>query len=106
MIEENIIQIKKGITINVNVSVKDIIYVKKIIFGYATCSFESGKYLVNIIEDSLKYDKDVKTNFNEKNITCKIQNVYLLLAFLLITIAILIVVSIYRYLIQYRAKNK
>ena len=30
---ENVIQIKSGIMINVDVSVKDIIYVKKIIFG-------------------------------------------------------------------------
>ena len=29
---ENVIQIKSGITINVNVSVKNITYVKKIIF--------------------------------------------------------------------------
>ena len=31
--EENIIQINGGITINVNVSVKKVAYVKKIIFG-------------------------------------------------------------------------
>ena len=31
--EENIIQINGGITINVDVSVKNMIYVKKIIFG-------------------------------------------------------------------------
>ena len=31
--EENIIQINGGITINVNVSVKNVAYVKKIIFG-------------------------------------------------------------------------
>ena len=31
--EENVIQIKSGITINVNVSVKNIIYVRNIIFG-------------------------------------------------------------------------
>ena len=66
MIEENIIQIKKGITINVNLSVKDIIYVKRIIFGYATCSCENGKYLVSVIDDSVRYDEDIKINFNEK----------------------------------------
>ena len=31
--EENVIQIKSGITISVDVSVKNIIYVKKIVFG-------------------------------------------------------------------------
>ena len=33
LIEENVIQIKTGITINVDVSVKNIIYVKMITFG-------------------------------------------------------------------------
>ena len=36
--------------------------------------------------------KTVPTNFNEKNITCKTQNFYILLAFLLIAIALLIAV--------------
>ena len=31
--EENVIQINDGIRINVNVSIKNIIYVKRIIFG-------------------------------------------------------------------------
>ena len=49
---------------------------------------------------------DVKeTNFNEKDITCKTQNYYILLAFLLITITLLIAVSINCYLIKYQAKN-
>ena len=53
------------------------------------------------------YDKEIKTipiNFNEKKATCKSQNFYILLAFLLITIALLIPVSIYCYLVKYRAK--
>ena len=50
--------------------------------------------------------KTAPTNFNEKNITYKIQNFYILLAFLLITIALLIAVNIYCYLIKYRAKQK
>ena len=33
LMEENVIQINGGITINIDVSVKNIIYVKKIIFG-------------------------------------------------------------------------
>ena len=48
--------------------------------------------------------KTIPTNFNEKNITCEIQNLYILLAFFLITIALLITVSICCYLIKYRAK--
>ena len=47
-----------------------------------------------------------ETNFNEKNITCKTQIFYILVAFLLITMALLIAVSIYCYLIKYRAKQK
>ena len=42
----------------------------------------------------------------KKNITWNIQNFYILLAFLLITIALLTAVSIYCYLIQYQAKQK
>ena len=33
LIKENVIQINEGITINIDVSVKNIKYVKKIIFG-------------------------------------------------------------------------
>ena len=55
------------------------------------------------------YDKETKAipaNFNEKKVTCKTQNFYSLLVFLLITIALLIAVSIYCYLIKYQAKQK
>ena len=37
---------------------------------------------------------DDERNFSEKKVTCKTQNYYILLAFLLITIALLIAVSI------------
>ena len=50
------------------------------------------------------HDKETKTvpkNFNEKKATCKMQNFYILLAFLLITIALLIAVSIYCCLTKY-----
>ena len=43
-----------------------------------------------------------ETDFNEKKIACKIQNFYILLAFLLGYIAI----SIYCCLIKYQAKQK
>ena len=49
---------------------------------------------------------DEKTNFNGKKATCKTQNFYILLTFLLVTIELLIVVSIYCYLTKYRAKQK
>ena len=47
-----------------------------------------------------------ETNFKEKKATCKTQNVYVLLTFLLIAIVLLIAVSIYCYLIKYRTKQK
>ena len=37
--EENVIQISGGITVNVNVSVKNVMYIKKIIFGILLHSF-------------------------------------------------------------------
>ena len=49
--------------------------------------------------------KVIPTNFNEKKATCKTQKFYILLAFLLITIALLIVASIYCRLIKYQAKQ-
>ena len=50
------------------------------------------------------YDKE--TNFNEKKGTCKMQKFYILLTFFLITIASLTAVSIYCYMVKYRAKSK
>ena len=50
--------------------------------------------------------KTVPKNFNQKDITFKTQNFHILLAFLLLTIAVLIAVSsIYCYLTKYRAKK-
>ena len=43
---------------------------------------------------------------DERKATCKIQNFYILLAFLLIATSLLIAVSTYCYLIKYRAKQK
>ena len=59
-----------------------------------------------IIESYNEETKIIPTNFNGKNITCKIEIFYILPAFLLITVALLIAVSIYYYLIKYRAKQK
>ena len=43
---------------------------------------------------------------DDSMITCETQNFYIFLAFLLITIVLLIAVSIYCYLTKYRAKEK
>ena len=50
--------------------------------------------------------KTIPTNFNKKKVNWKMQNFYILLAFLLITIALLIAVSIYFSLAKFRAKQK
>ena len=74
-------------------------------------SCENGKYLASITDDSViacdeviesndEETKTISTNFNEKKATCKTQNLYILLSFLLITRAFLIAVSIYCYFIK------
>ena len=60
----------------------------------ATCCCENGKKLV------------YSTNFDEKKATCITPIFYILLVFILITIALLIAVSICCYLIKYRVKQK
>ena len=97
---------------------------KDYVWNPATCNCENEKYLAIIMDnpmitcdevidpdaklspkDNDDETKTIPTNFNEKKATCKTQNFYILLAFLLITIALLIVVSIYCYLIKHRAKQ-
>ena len=72
------------------------------IWNIATCSCENGKYSAIIIDDSLiMFDEiieeiiTVSTNFNEKKVTCKTKHFFILITFLLITIALLIAFSIY-----------
>ena len=85
---------------------------KDYVWNPATCNC-----LASIMDDSTiicdevikSCDKEIKTipaNFNEKKVTCKTKNFYILLAFLSITTALLIAVSTYWYLIKYRAKQK
>ena len=54
--------------------------------------------------DEIIESYDQERNFNEKKAACKKQNFYILFALLVITIALLIAVSIYCYLIKYQAK--
>ena len=88
------------------------VYEKDYVWNPATCSCENGKYLASIMNGSAitcdeiieSYNEETKTipaNLNKKKATSKTQNFYILLAFLLITIALLIAVSIYCYLIKY-----
>ena len=59
-----------------------------------------------IIESNNEETKTIPTNFNETKAICKIEKSYILLVILFITIALLIAVSIYCYLIKYRPKQK
>ena len=59
-----------------------------------------------IMCDEVMKKKTVRTSFNKKRATCKTQNLFILLTFLLITTTLLIAVSIYCYLIKYRAKQQ
>ena len=59
-----------------------------------------------IIESYDDETKQIPTNFNEEKTTSKLQNFYILVAFIIITIALLIAFSIYCCLIKYQAKQK
>ena len=76
---------------------------KDYIWSPATCSCENGKYLASVIDnynsvitcdEIIEETKTIPTKFNEKNIICGTKSFHILLAFLLITIALLIAVSI------------
>ena len=82
---------------------------KDCVWNSATCNCENRRYLASIMDDSAiicdeviesrdEEWKTILTNFNK--------NFYILLVFLLTTIALLIAVSIYCYLINYQAKQK
>ena len=70
---ESIIQIKSEILINVDASVKNIYVKRNYIWNPATCSCENGKYLTNIMDnsvitcDEIVEEITVPTNFNEKS---------------------------------------
>ena len=100
---------------------------KNYVWNPITCSCENGKYLTSIIvgseiicnevtdAEAKSNDKaksnDQKTNtvsanFKEKKANHETQNFYMLLAFSLITMTLLIAVSIWCYLIKFWAKQK
>ena len=126
--EENLIQINGGIIINVDVSVKTSSVKKRLYLESCYMLLWKWKYSVSISDDLVtasdeiidadveakarnetklnnKEIKRIPTNFNEKTITSKTQNFYILLAFLLITIALLMADSTYCYLKKYWAKQ-
>ena len=69
--EQNVIQINGGITINVDVSVKNIIYAKKkYVWNPSTCICENGKGLASVMDDSVIMCDEIpdveEINFNKK----------------------------------------
>ena len=105
--KKNVIQIYRGITTNVNEGVKSIMYVKKNnVWNAVTCSCKNETYLASVMDNSaIMCDENIDTEETKtirKNVTC---NFYILLVFLSITIALLIAVRIYCYLIKYQAKK-
>ena len=113
LMKEIVIQVNNGIAINVDVNVKK----KKIVLWILVHAIVKMEYLASIIDDSeiasdeviesnVEEIKTIPTIFNEKIITYRTKNYYILLAFLQITIVLLIVVGIYCYLIKYQAKQK
>ena len=81
-------------------------YVKKIMFRILVDDLWKWKFLVSIMHDSMitcdevikSYDEETKiisTNFNEKKVTFKTQSFYVSIAFLLMTMALLIAVRIW-----------
>ena len=85
---------------------------KEHIWNLCKCNCGNGKYLADIMDDSTIICDEVielykeETNFDENKATCKMQNFYILVKFLIIAIALLIAVIIYCYSIKYGAKQK
>ena len=93
---------------------------KDYIWNRSTCTHGNRKYSESIFDDSvITCDETVKAvqsmpkkymtrKFNSKAVTCKMDNFYVLLIFLSITIFLLIIVSIYCYYyhIKHRSKQK
>ena len=52
--------------INVNVSVRNIMYVKKIVWNLATCTCQNGKYLASIMDDSAIICDEVIESYDEE----------------------------------------
>ena len=57
-------------------------------------------------DEFIEETETIPRSVNEESITCKKQNFYVLLVFLLIAIAFLAAASIYCYVIKYLAKQK
>ena len=82
------------------------------IWNPATYSCENSKSFASTIDDSViacdeivEETRNIPKKFIAKNITCKRKKFYILLAFLLIAVVLLIAVSIYFYFIKHIASK-
>ena len=106
LIVKKVARIKNGITISVRVGVKNTKEhrVSKSIWNPTTRSSENGEFVGSIIDDS----KTIPTRSASTNVVltkCNSTNFYVLLAFLLISIA-LVAVGIYCFFIKCQEKQK
>ena len=81
LIEKNVIHINRGTAINVHVSVKNIIYGKKIMFEILLLVVVKIKNIYQVLQliqgfSVLEVIEVKETNFIEKNITCKTKFLY------------------------------
>ena len=110
---KNVIQINGGITITMEdkCESKQIqVYEKEYVWNPSKCICENGKYLSSIMDDSMMWWKwwKYRKSYDEKIKTIPTnlrKTFYVLLAFLLITITLLIAVSICCYMIKYQSKK-
>ena len=80
------------------------VYEKIYIWNPSTCTCENGKYSASIIGDSvIIYDETIEATISRRNIA--IRNFNSLLTFLIFTIAVLIVVSVYCHFIKHQSKQ-
>ena len=116
LVIENEIQIKSGKTMKRPCECKNTrkhhISGKKYIWNPSTCAYENGKYLGRFIGalvimcyEIIGAMKTVPTIFNERKVSCEIENVYTLLSFLLFTISLLKIFSIYCFFIKHCSRQ-
>ena len=98
LMKENVIRIKSEIMINLDVSVKNL-------KEHHVCEkYYIGLLMIITCNEITELAKTVPTKTLPTKSTST--NIHILLAFLLITILLLIVFNIYCYLVKYQAKQK
>ena len=91
--KQNVSHVNGRITINVDVSLKKhSVCEKDYVWNPSACNCENRKYLASVMDDSVitrdkviqSYNEKIKTvatNFNDKNMTSKAKNFYILQVF-------------------------